>query len=665
VKKRIFAGPDASFPSLGVASMHRIFESMLAALDSRGARVRTTSGRVHGDMHGGNLLLDVAGNVWMIDFADVGPGHSLTDLAKLFVACVATYMPIDDDSAGECAGFEELCRTLAAARTGLALPRAPELPPRLRRLEDILATLWPCFAGMDPHGAAEDSGPTSAIALAIMRYAVRFASCERGPTRSNEALRRCAYLGTACAQRILHDAGASSCAWLAAARARWTRAVAQAPSLDPDAPRRAYLASACADEAWIVNPVSFEKAPIEEVCVKVRTEHLPAELAAELPARESPRESRRRSSLPSSRRASRRSSLPSADLSAGLEDLFPDGLPSRLLIIGTGGTGKTTLTKQVLVAAARHALTEGRGVVPFRLALQDVGRELARSGGWDVVVQCLSRARGPASAAVAACRSAAPRDVLLLLDGLDEAHEHRERIVGWLGTIDAHVVVTSRPSALGGFGERLGELGFCARRVLSLEPDAVRGLAGKFAQRVGLGDAAAAALADAVLRPAYRSLATVPSTLNLLLHVVHRDGVDATLARPRLYSRAVTMIVQSDLFRLRLHTGETSVAWTLDTVRCVAFGMHLRGARSLPWAAFGELGGELRALEEHVRAGFLPLLEVVHGDVQFAHLSYQEYLAAEAVALIWRCRQCRDRDHLAPGVRDRSYSSEMVPVSAA
>jgi hypothetical protein len=36
-------------------------------------------------------------------------------------------------------------------------------------------------------------------------------------------------------------------------------------------------------------------------------------------------------------------------------------------------------------------------------------------------------------------------------------------------------------------------------------------------------------------------------------------------------------------------------------------------------------------------------------------LSYQEYFAAEALALVWRCRQCRDGDHLAPGVSHQEY----------
>ena len=92
VRKRIFKGPDAAIPSLGVESVHGLFRDLLRAM-ANGAWVTTTEGRAHGDLHGGNLLLDVAGNVWLIDFATTGPGHSLTDLAKLVVSCLGNYLP--------------------------------------------------------------------------------------------------------------------------------------------------------------------------------------------------------------------------------------------------------------------------------------------------------------------------------------------------------------------------------------------------------------------------------------------------------------------------------------------------------------------------------------------------------------------------------------------
>jgi hypothetical protein len=56
--------PDTPIPSLGVGSLHALFEALLCAVRAKkGARVTTTEGRAHGDLHGRNLLLDIAGNV--------------------------------------------------------------------------------------------------------------------------------------------------------------------------------------------------------------------------------------------------------------------------------------------------------------------------------------------------------------------------------------------------------------------------------------------------------------------------------------------------------------------------------------------------------------------------------------------------------------------------
>ena len=78
-------------------------------------------------------------------------------------------------------------------------------------------------------------------------------------------------------------------------------------------------------------------------------------------------------------------------------------------------------------------------------------------------------------------------------------------------------------------------------------------------------------LAAEVVRPEYASRAQVPVTLNLLLHVLAKEGVaGAVLSRSRLYDRAVRMMVQASAFRGRLQ-GEERVAWTLDTLRSVAF----------------------------------------------------------------------------------------------
>jgi hypothetical protein len=75
-------------------------------------------------------------------------------------------------------------------------------------------------------------------------------------------------------------------------------------------------------------------------------------------------------------------------------------------------------------------------------------------------------------------------------------------------------------------------MGFSARRVMALTCGETAELVRKFAQRSGLLEASGQALAKEVGRAEYASLAQVPVTLNLLLHVLARKGVgDAVLSR--------------------------------------------------------------------------------------------------------------------------------------
>ena len=107
---------------------------------------------------------------------------------------------------------------------------------------------------------------------------------------------------------------------------------------------------------------------------------------------------------------------------------FPQGLPPRLLVLGSGGTGKTVLSKQIVVdLCSLHLASEEVGVVPFRLVLQDVGRILEHQAGWQVIVDCCSETHGPDSIHAVAARVVETMmpPVLLVLDGLDEAFSRR------------------------------------------------------------------------------------------------------------------------------------------------------------------------------------------------------------------------------------------------
>ena len=194
-------------------------------------------------------------------------------------------------------------------------------------------------------------------------------------------------------------------------------------------------------------------------------------------------------------------------------------------------------------------MLEGRGLVPFRLTLQDVGRALAsKYEGWDCVEAVVGATYGRDSAAAEAARVVitAAQAALLVLDGFDEAPAHRGRIIDWLAELppQVSVIVTSRPAAVHGYTDLFGKLGFMARKVLPLTEAARTVLVGKFAQRQGLSAAATAGLLAALSKPAYESLAKIPVTLNLLLHVLTRDP-GAVLSRTEIYARALQMIQQA------------------------------------------------------------------------------------------------------------------------
>ena len=77
--------PDGPIASLGVASLHGLFRAFWRTVKERkGAFVRTTRGRVHGDLHGRNVLLDVAGNVRSHAGHAPGVSASLTPLTPRY-----------------------------------------------------------------------------------------------------------------------------------------------------------------------------------------------------------------------------------------------------------------------------------------------------------------------------------------------------------------------------------------------------------------------------------------------------------------------------------------------------------------------------------------------------------------------------------------------------
>ena len=141
--------------------------------------------------------------------------------------------------------------------------------------------------------------------------------------------------------------------------------------------------------------------------------------------------------------------------------MFPQGIPARLLITGSGGTGKTTLTKQIVVEACCGALAdlqaEPRGdvshFIPFRFPLQEIAPLLDTESGWAVLYSFFEDTFGESSAHAQALKMAKLKQqcVLILLDGLDEAHTRKGKVVEWIKAFhepQVYIILTTRPAAI-------------------------------------------------------------------------------------------------------------------------------------------------------------------------------------------------------------------------
>ena len=152
---------------------------------------------------------------------------------------------------------------------------------------------------------------------------------------------------------------------------------------------------------------------------------------------------------------------------------------------GSGGSGKTLLTQQILLESCRASLDGlefSPSIIPFRVSLSSLSAFFGnKQGGWAVVELHFSEGFGADSAHVQAVqRVRAEADpALVAADGFDEVQGKNAReterlrrmVLRWIGTFDSAavcVVVTSRPAAVEGLREAFGRLGFVARRVLPL-----------------------------------------------------------------------------------------------------------------------------------------------------------------------------------------------------
>ncbi|CAE7592485.1 NLRC3 [Symbiodinium natans] len=149
-----------------------------------------------------------------------------------------------------------------------------------------------------------------------------------------------------------------------------------------------------------------------------------------------------------------------------IKDCIQGEGPSRILLTGPGGSGKTVFSMEVVRLAAELAGADSASILPVRVPLAELaqyaeeGHAAYQDPSPDLLQRWAQRAFGPD------CREIdrGDRRLVLVLDGFDEAGKARRRILDWLQTWlrenlhrCACVVLTSRPSGTSQVVDASGE----------------------------------------------------------------------------------------------------------------------------------------------------------------------------------------------------------------
>ena len=138
---------------------------------------------VHGDLNLANVLLDDAGNTWLIDYYWTRTGHALDDLAKLENDLKFILLPLADDEALVRAFALE--RHLASGEDLLAPPGSPPpallADPALAKIHAAVARLRELAAELLREAGLAPPVPAREYRIAQLRYGAHtlsFAECD-------------------------------------------------------------------------------------------------------------------------------------------------------------------------------------------------------------------------------------------------------------------------------------------------------------------------------------------------------------------------------------------------------------------------------------------------------------------------------------------------------
>ncbi len=126
---------------------------------------KQTVAYVHGDLNGANILLDGAGNVWIIDFFHAHRGHAIKDLAKLENDLLFIFTPLADEA--------ELAQaiTLSRALRGVHDLTAPLGDPPPEVTAPALVRAWRVLQWLRDRVGRLSPDPRG-LSVALLRYAV-------------------------------------------------------------------------------------------------------------------------------------------------------------------------------------------------------------------------------------------------------------------------------------------------------------------------------------------------------------------------------------------------------------------------------------------------------------------------------------------------------------
>lgn len=334
------------------------------------------TGRSHGDLHGGNLLIDSHGSAWLIDFATATSGgcHVLYDLTKLLVSSIMLYPHEYDAYGDETTNFGALFQVMAAITSNRhVIPESSYrcIEPR------ALHFAWELSAGLRNAAAKyendEELHSPFPWVLAMLSWCLRI-STYREPELPQ--LRICLYGALCMGTRIMYmDDMQAAPSWLLEAN-KHTVSVQRLPCIPSlytereifDRELQRHLVSVATRDAWLTDPITRQQTQVCEMQTSCADYDSPTLHRSGAPR--SRRNLSHRTLSPTGRRARETlnnmlgqclSSSSTAEVHSG-----------RVLIIGESGMGKTLLSKQLTTRAAESQLLmepAQRHVVPIRIPL--------------------------------------------------------------------------------------------------------------------------------------------------------------------------------------------------------------------------------------------------------------------------------------------------------